>query len=67
MVFLKIRGTGIDSKESIPPPYVAFAGIFKHSGGARNRAGTGLSYRPARLHSLGELVLWNRFLGSLKV
>jgi hypothetical protein len=29
--------------------------------------GIGLSYRPARLHSLAELVPWNRFLGSLKV
>ncbi len=26
-----------------------------------------LSYRPARLHSLAELVPWNWFLGSLKV
>ncbi len=43
------------------------AGIFKQSMGARNRVGIGLSYRPARLHSLAELVPWNRFLGSLKV
>jgi hypothetical protein len=28
--------------------------------------GTGLSYRPARLHSLAELVPWDRFLGSKK-
>ncbi len=42
-------------------------GIFKQSVGARNRVGIGLSYRPARLHSLTELVPWNRFLGSLKV
>jgi hypothetical protein len=35
--------------------------------GARNRVGTELSYRPARQHSLAELVPWNRFLGSLKV
>jgi hypothetical protein len=41
--------------------------IRKQSMGARNRVGIGLSYRPARLHSLAELVLWNRFLGSLKV
>ncbi len=26
-----------------------------------------MSYRPARQHSLAELVPWNRFLGSLKV
>jgi hypothetical protein len=38
------------------------AGIFKLSMGARNR---GLSHRPASLHSLAELVPWNRFLGSL--
>jgi hypothetical protein len=42
------------------------AGIFKQSMGARNREGLGLSYRPARLCSLAELVPWNRFLGSLK-
>jgi hypothetical protein len=42
--------------------------IFKHSMGARNRTGIGLSYRPpCRLHSLAESVPWNRFLGSLKV
>ena len=27
----------------------------------------GLSYRPASLHMLAELIPWNRFLGSLKV
>ncbi len=43
------------------------AGIFKQSMGARNRVGIGLSYRPARLHGLAELVPWNRFLCSLKV
>ncbi len=42
------------------------AGRFQ-SMGARNRVGIGLSYRPARLHSLAELVPWNRFLGSFKV
>jgi hypothetical protein len=46
---------------------VSSAGIFKQSMGARNRVGIRLSYRPARLHSLAELVPWNRFLGSLKV
>jgi hypothetical protein len=43
------------------------AGIFKQSMGARNRVGVELSYQPARLHSLGELVPLNRFLGSLEV
>jgi hypothetical protein len=43
------------------------AGIFKLSMGARNRAGIGLSYRPARLHRLAEFIPWNRFLGSIKV
>ncbi len=42
------------------------AGIFKQSMGARNRVGKGLSYRPARLHMLAELIPCNRFLGSLK-
>jgi hypothetical protein len=43
------------------------AGIFKQSMGARNRVGIVLSYRPARLHRLAELIPWNRFLGSLTV
>jgi hypothetical protein len=43
------------------------AGIFKQSMGARNRVGIRLSCRHARLHSLVELVPWDRFLGSLKV
>jgi hypothetical protein len=43
---------------------ISRAGIFKQS---RNRVGIGLSYRPARLHRLAELVPWNRFLGSIKV
>jgi hypothetical protein len=43
------------------------AGIFKQSVGVRNRVGIGLSYRPAWLHSLAELVSWNWFLGSLNV
>jgi hypothetical protein len=34
--------------------------------GARNQVGIGLSCWPARLHSLAELVSWNRFLGVLK-
>jgi len=38
---------------------------FKQYKGARNRAGIGLSYRPARLHSLAEVVPWNRLLGPL--
>jgi hypothetical protein len=35
--------------------------------GARNRIGIGLSYQPARVHRLAKLILWNRFLGPLKV
>ncbi len=34
---------------------------------ASNRVGIGLSYRPARLHRLAEVIPWNRFLGSIKV
>ncbi len=37
------------------------AGTFKQSMRARIRLGIGLSYRPARLHMLAELVPWNRF------
>jgi hypothetical protein len=47
--------------------YSQKAGIFKKSMGARHRGGIGLSYRPARLHRLAELMPWNRFLGSLNV
>ncbi len=34
---------------------------------ARNRVGIELSYRPARLHRLEQLIPWNGFLGSIKV
>ncbi len=47
-IFKLLRSPRIDSKELIPPAYVARAGIFKHSVGAGNRLGIGLSYRPAR-------------------
>ncbi len=40
---------------------------FKQCMGPRKRVGIGLSYRPARLYRLAGLVLWNWFLGSLKV
>ncbi len=49
------------------PCDVTSAGIFKQSMGARNQLGIGFLYRPARLHSLAELIPRNRFLGSLKV
>jgi hypothetical protein len=42
-------------------------GIFKQSLGARNQVGIGLSYQPARRHSLVEFVPWNRFLGPFKL
>jgi hypothetical protein len=35
--------------------------------GARHLVGIGLSYRPARLHRLAEIIPWNRFLGSIYV
>ncbi len=41
------------------------ARIFKQSIGARNYVKLGLSFWPARLHRLAELIPWNRFLGSL--
>jgi hypothetical protein len=40
---------------------------FRTIYGARNGVGIGLWYRPARLHSLAELVPGSRFLGFLKV
>jgi hypothetical protein len=43
------------------------AEIFKQSMGARNRVGIGLPCRPARLHSLAELVpSLESILGLLK-
>jgi hypothetical protein len=54
----RLWSAGIDSKESIPPAYVAW------------RAGTSNSvivYEPARLHKLTESIPWNRFLGSWNV
>ncbi len=63
----RLRSPGIDSEELILPTYVARARIFKQSLGARNRAGIGLSYRPARLHRLAEFILWNQFLSYLNV
>jgi hypothetical protein len=56
-----------DECESESSKKVTSARIFKQFMGARNRVGIGLSYRTARLHSLSELVPWNRFLGSLNV
>ncbi len=35
--------------------------------GARNQAGRGLSYRPARLHRLAEFIPWDRFRGPIHV
>jgi hypothetical protein len=55
------------SEESRQTGFIASAGIFEQSMGARDRIGIGLSYRLARLHSLAELLPWNRFMGSLKV
>jgi hypothetical protein len=42
------------------------AGILEFMG-ARNQVGTGLSYRPARVHRLSDSIPWNRLLGSLNV
>ncbi len=66
-IFKPIRNPGINSKKSIPPAYVANAGIINNLMGARNRVGIELSYRPAWLHRLAEFIPWNRFLGSIKV
>jgi hypothetical protein len=54
--------------ESVPPPPPPNrAGIFKHSKGARNRVGIGLSFRLARPHRLAEFIPWNLFLGFINV
>jgi hypothetical protein len=55
-IFKLLRSPGIDSKESIPPDYVACVGILEQSPGARNRVGIGLSYRPAGIHRLVESI-----------
>ncbi len=59
-IFKLWRSPEIDSKELIPPAYVAWAGIFKKSMGARNRGGIGLPYRTGPPGYIG----WrNSFLG----
>jgi hypothetical protein len=65
-VFKLLRNPGIDSRESIPPVYVACAGILEQSMGARNREGRRLSYRPARLHRLLEISSVESIPGLLK-
>jgi hypothetical protein len=62
---IHIRCPGKDSKESIPSAYVACAGIFKQSMGARNQVGIGLLYRPAMLYRLAESI--PGLLKSLKI
>ncbi len=52
---------------SVIHQWLTWAGIFKESMGTRNRGGIGLSYRPARLHRLAELIPWNRFRGPINV
>jgi hypothetical protein len=42
------------------------AGILEQSMRARNRVGVGLSYRPARLYRLAELIPGNDSCGLLK-
>ena len=51
----------VSCSSSVPDPRLL---IRKQSMGARNRVGIGLSFWPARLHCLAELVPCNRFLGS---
>ncbi len=51
-IFKFWRSPEIDSKELIPPAYVACGGNFSPAMGARNQVGIGLSYRPASLCSL---------------
>jgi hypothetical protein len=45
-IFKLLRSPGIDSKETIPPAYVACAGILEQSIG--NRVAIGLPYRSGR-------------------
>ncbi len=57
--FIRSKGTAVVNDTTVL--------AFKQSMGDRNRVGIGLAYRPARQHMPAELILWNRFLGSLKV
>ncbi len=68
----RLRNPRINSKESIPPAYVARARICRSFKKTRYRfsawrAGTKpyLSYWPARLHRLAKSIPQNRFLGSI--
>jgi hypothetical protein len=61
-----IKGVGVPSTTLAWPGWKQ-SWIFKKSMGARHRVRIGLSYRPARLHRLAELMPWHRFLGSIKV
>jgi hypothetical protein len=63
-VFLRKDETGV-KRCPVEAPVLEFS----NSLWARNRIGTGLSYQPARLHSLAESVSWNwnRFMGSFKI
>ncbi len=49
---------GLESGENLN----SCAGFLNQSMGARNRERIGLSYWPAWLHRLTELIPWNRFL-----
>ncbi len=63
-IFKLVRG----AQKSIPPAYVALAGIFKQEMGARYQVGIELSYRPGGyICRLTVLIPYNRFLGSVKV
>jgi hypothetical protein len=56
-----------DTRQGVPVcAQVTSADIFKPSMGARNLAGIGLSYRPARLVTYaGGIILWNRVCFSI--
>ncbi len=63
-IFKRLWSPGIDSKE-ISPAYVAWAGIFKKSMGARNKVGIGLSCRPARRNSFLGIDSWAPWIRAL--
>ncbi len=59
-LIIKMAERGLDGFSELE-----FLNILWGLGG--NRVGIGLSYRPARLHRLAELISLSRVLGSLKV
>ena len=62
-----LPGAGVERMHALPLTRIQSWNFKKKSMRARHQVGIGLSYRPARLHRLAELMPWNRFVGSINV